>query len=59
MNAADLAAQLELELLKSAEIPLAAAINGVKGSAVILNRRRNWKSAGSNPTSMRAIMTIM
>ncbi|MDR1748839.1 MAG: M3 family metallopeptidase [Spirochaetaceae bacterium] len=35
----------ELELLKSAEIPLAAAINGVKGSTVILNRRRNWENA--------------
>jgi pepF/M3 family oligoendopeptidase len=35
----------ELELLKSAEIPLAAALNGVKGSTVILNRRRNWESA--------------
>ncbi len=34
----------ELELWKSAEIPIAYALNGVKGFSVILNKRRNYKN---------------
>jgi pepF/M3 family oligoendopeptidase len=34
----------ELELWKAAEIPLAAALNGVKGTAITLDTRRGWKS---------------
>jgi pepF/M3 family oligoendopeptidase len=37
--------QLELEAWKSVEIPLAAALNGVKGQASVLNSRRGWKTA--------------
>ncbi len=33
---------LELEAWASAEVPLAAALNGVKGQAVTLNLRRKW-----------------
>jgi pepF/M3 family oligoendopeptidase len=35
----------ELDLWKAAEIPLAAALNGVKGTAITLDTRRGWKSA--------------
>lgn len=35
----------ELAALKSMEIPLAAALNGVKGAAITLDTRRGWKSA--------------
>ena len=34
----------ELELWKQVEIPMAAALNGVKGTAVTLNARRNWET---------------
>jgi pepF/M3 family oligoendopeptidase len=34
----------ELELWKGAEIPLAAALNGVKGTTITLDKRRGWKS---------------
>jgi pepF/M3 family oligoendopeptidase len=34
----------EIELWKSAEIPLAYALNGVKGFSVILNKRRNYEN---------------
>jgi oligoendopeptidase F len=37
--------RLELELCKSVEIPVAAALNGVKGCAVSLNARRGWAVA--------------
>jgi pepF/M3 family oligoendopeptidase len=37
--------QKELELLDSASISFAAALNGVKGTNVVLDRRRGWKSA--------------
>jgi len=37
--------RLELGAWKEAEIPLAAALNGVKGFAVTLNRRRGWEGA--------------
>lgn len=33
----------ELEICKSIEKPVAAALNGVKGTSVVLNKRRNWK----------------
>jgi len=35
----------ELEGWRSMEIPLAAALNGVKGTAITLDRRRGWESA--------------
>jgi len=37
--------ELETALLKSMEIPLAAALNGVKGTVDTLTRRRGWDSA--------------
>ena len=36
----------ELEAWKSAEIPLAAALNGVKGTSITLDARRGWSRAG-------------
>ncbi|MGB4585668.1 MAG: M3 family oligoendopeptidase [Rectinemataceae bacterium] len=36
---------LELSVWKSVEIPMAAALNGVKGSTNALNARRGWKDA--------------
>jgi pepF/M3 family oligoendopeptidase len=36
---------LELGVWKTVEIPMAAALNGVKGAANSLNARRGWKSA--------------
>ena len=38
----------ELEAWKSVEIPLAAALNGVKGTAVTLDTRRGWRRTGKN-----------
>lgn len=35
----------ELECWRSVEIPMAAALNGVKGADVALDARRGWKSA--------------
>ncbi|MDR1221007.1 MAG: M3 family oligoendopeptidase [Treponema sp.] len=35
----------ELEAWRSVEIPLAAALNGVKGAAIALDTRRNWRNA--------------
>jgi len=35
---------LELQAWKSVAVPLAAALNGVKGTSVILNKRRGWKN---------------
>jgi pepF/M3 family oligoendopeptidase len=35
----------ELEVLKTVEIPMAAALNGVKGFAITVDKRRGWKSA--------------
>ena len=32
----------ELEAWESVSVPLAAAMNGIKGEAVVLNRRRGW-----------------
>ncbi|MCX8014150.1 MAG: M3 family oligoendopeptidase, partial [Rectinema sp.] len=37
--------ELETSLLKSMEIPIAAALNGVKGTVATLTRRRGWDSA--------------
>jgi len=37
--------RLELEVCKSVEIPVAAALNGVKGCSVSLDARRNWSSS--------------
>ena len=36
---------LELSIWKSTEIPMAAALNGVKGATNALNARRGWKDA--------------
>ncbi|MDR2865690.1 MAG: M3 family oligoendopeptidase [Spirochaetaceae bacterium] len=36
--------RMELAALKNVEIPLAAALNGVKGQAITLDKRRGWKS---------------
>ena len=35
----------ELEAWKSVEIPIAAALNGVKGSYLTVNKRRGWRDA--------------
>ncbi|MDR0706637.1 MAG: M3 family oligoendopeptidase [Treponema sp.] len=35
----------ELEAWRSVEIPLAAALNGVKGAAIVMDTRRNWRNA--------------
>lgn len=37
--------QTEIKLLKNVEIPIAAALNNLKGSTVTLNRRRHWNQA--------------
>ena len=37
--------RLELSIWKSVELPVAAALNGVKGTVVTLNKRRGWESA--------------
>ncbi len=37
--------RLELDAWKGVEIPVAAALNGVKGFASTLNKRRSWESA--------------
>lgn len=43
--------ETEIALLKSVEIPVAAALNNLKGATVTLNRRRGWKSAVSRSLS--------
>lgn len=40
--------QAELAAWKSIEVPLAAAMNGIKGQVGVLNRRRGWKSSLEN-----------
>ncbi len=35
----------EISLLKSMEIPIAAALNNIKGETITLNKRTNWESA--------------
>lgn len=37
--------RLELGIWKSVEMPVAAALNGVKGTVSTLNKRRGWESA--------------
>lgn len=41
----------ELEIWKSAEIPMAAALNGLKGAVNSLNARRGWASALDKSTA--------
>jgi pepF/M3 family oligoendopeptidase len=55
---------LELAVWKSAETALAASLNGVKGHAVTMNRRRGWKtpltlSALQSRLSPRALETLI
>lgn len=40
--------QAELAAWKSVEVPLAAAMNGIKGQVGILNKRRKWESPLEN-----------
>jgi pepF/M3 family oligoendopeptidase len=56
--------ELELRLLKNYEIPLAAALNGVKGTTVTVNQRRGWKdtldkSAFQSRISSQALETLI
>jgi pepF/M3 family oligoendopeptidase len=37
--------QAELAIWQEAEIPIAACLNGVKGSALTMDQRRNWETA--------------
>ena len=43
--------ETEISLLKSMEIPVAAALNNIKGATVALNRRRGWNHALSRALS--------
>ncbi|MDR2403707.1 MAG: M3 family oligoendopeptidase [Spirochaetaceae bacterium] len=47
----------ELEAWKSVELPLAAALNGVKGTTITLDNRRGWR--GTGPTSASAAVTAL
>ncbi len=40
--------QAELAAWKTVEVPLAAAMNGIKGQVGVLNRHRNWNSSLDN-----------
>jgi len=40
--------QAELSAWKIVEVPLAAAMNGIKGQVGVLNKRRNWSSSLDN-----------
>jgi len=44
-NIREKAYRLELSIWKTYEIPVAAALNGVKGTVLTLNKRRAWESA--------------
>lgn len=46
---------LELSVWKEAELPLAAALNGVKGATQSLNGRRGWKDALEKSTAQARI----
>jgi pepF/M3 family oligoendopeptidase len=46
---------LELSIWKASEIPLAAALNGVKGTTQSLNVRRGWKDALEKSTAQARI----
>ncbi len=39
--------RLELEVCRSISIPVAAALNGVKGTTITLNERRRWEGSAS------------
>jgi pepF/M3 family oligoendopeptidase len=43
-NVRQKAYQAELEAWKAVEIPMAAALNGVKGHSITVDRRRGWKT---------------
>jgi len=43
---------LEIETCKSIEIPVAAAINGVKGWAISLNARRRWDEGSTSASAI-------
>ena len=53
----------ELEAWESVSVPLAAALNGAKGEAIVLNRRRGWPDAlapalfinGVDPATLEAM----
>ena len=47
----------ELELCKSIEKPVAAALNGVKGTSITLNKRRNWKGGTIEKSVKQANIT--
>lgn len=57
----------ELDAWKTMEIPLAAALNGVKGFSVVLNKRRNYESAIEmariqsriTPATLEALLSVM
>jgi oligoendopeptidase F len=57
----------EIQAWKSMEIPLAAALNGVKGFSVALNKRRNYDSAVEQatlhsritPETLHALISVM
>ncbi len=46
---------LELSVWKSVELPMAAALNGVKGTTNSLNARRGWKDALEKSTAQARI----
>lgn len=46
---------MELSVWKSVEIPMAAALNGVKGTTNSLNTRRGWKDALEKSTAQARI----
>ena len=37
----------ELEICKNIGIPVAASLNGIKGTSIVLNKRRNWAGSGT------------
>lgn len=59
--------RLELDLLKTHEIALAAALNGVKGFTTVLNSRRGWGSTRERsifqsriqPATLEALITSL
>ncbi len=59
--------KLELSVWKSVEIPMAAALNGVKGATNALNARRGWKDALEksmaqariSPATLEALISAM
>lgn len=47
----------ELELCKSIEKPVAAALSGVKGASITLNKRRNWRGGTIEKSVKQAHIT--